>query len=599
MLDPIRTSRPRATRRRAPARTASHFESVEPRLLFATFTVTNTNDEGPGSFRQAIIDANLAQNDPEGIDDIVFAIPGTGIPTIRPTRQLDPITDAVWIKGIPDDLSSTTPTVEIDGSLAGAANGLVIASDSDDFASFVSGLIINRFSQNGILITGDGNGVGLVYIGTNQAGTAAGAGNGGHGVLIQSSNNFVNDSIIAFNGGDGVAVVNNGDTPSVANDISYNNFFQNGGLAIDLGNDGRTPNDATDADTGPNDLQNFPVLTVTAAPNGGVTITGTVTTTPNTPLDIALYSNPAGEDEGRVQLDNITGDTNGDDIDDVITNANGVYTFTRTYASASQADAYTATATELFIADDFEYAINTSEFSDPARIIVDGATVSQVYVRGTGWNANFGTWLEANGQGDDVLGYRVDNLAANTTVPWTNVNQIVVRYADPVTGGVPQPSTYDVDSTLGGYTVTAVTPIGTDNTTFALTLDRALGVLQAPAVGTDGDRVEFSVAGGGAGGATYDLLINSLQGDANRANGRVTSIDVAFVRARANRTATETPPTGLQPYSGFADLTADGRINATDISAVRARLNDQLPAAPVPAGELFSSTSITDAILSA
>src|SRR5687768_15584211 len=47
MQDPMRTSRPRASRRRAPARTTTHFESVEPRLLFATFTVTNTNNEGP------------------------------------------------------------------------------------------------------------------------------------------------------------------------------------------------------------------------------------------------------------------------------------------------------------------------------------------------------------------------------------------------------------------------------------------------------------------------------------------------------------------------------------------------------------------------
>ncbi len=32
-------------------------------------------------------------------------------------------------------------------------------------------------------------------------------------------------------------------------------------LAIDLGNDGFTPNDAGDADAGPNELLNFPVIT--------------------------------------------------------------------------------------------------------------------------------------------------------------------------------------------------------------------------------------------------------------------------------------------------------------------------------------------------
>ena len=52
----------------------------------ATFTVTNTNDTGPGSFRQAIVDAN----DNAGADTIAFAIPGadpgcdgTGVCTIN------------------------------------------------------------------------------------------------------------------------------------------------------------------------------------------------------------------------------------------------------------------------------------------------------------------------------------------------------------------------------------------------------------------------------------------------------------------------------------------------------------------------------------
>ncbi|MFN2384920.1 MAG: hypothetical protein ABR576_01300 [Thermoanaerobaculia bacterium] len=40
----------------------------------ATFTVTNANDSGPGSLRQAILDANPAG----GSDSIAFQIPGPG-----------------------------------------------------------------------------------------------------------------------------------------------------------------------------------------------------------------------------------------------------------------------------------------------------------------------------------------------------------------------------------------------------------------------------------------------------------------------------------------------------------------------------------------
>jgi hypothetical protein len=64
-----------------------------------------------------------------------------------------------------------------------------------------------------------------------------------------------------------------------------------------------------------------------------------------------------------------------------------------------------------------------------------------------------------------------------------------------------------------------------------------------------------------------------------------------------NRTASETPPAGVSPYTGFADLNGDGRINATDVGAVRARLNDQLPALP-GAQEVVPAASVTREIFS-
>src|SRR5207244_10486254 len=64
-------------------------------LEAATFTVTNTNDSGAGSLRQAILDANEIT----GTDTITFNIPGSGVHTISPTSPLPQISDSVVIDG--------------------------------------------------------------------------------------------------------------------------------------------------------------------------------------------------------------------------------------------------------------------------------------------------------------------------------------------------------------------------------------------------------------------------------------------------------------------------------------------------------------------
>ena len=68
---------------------------------------------------------------------------------------------------------------------------------------------------------------------------------------------------IADNGADGVTV-----TGAASVRIRDDLITGNGGLGIDLGSDGVTANDALDADSGPNSLQNFPVLTSVGARAG-------------------------------------------------------------------------------------------------------------------------------------------------------------------------------------------------------------------------------------------------------------------------------------------------------------------------------------------
>src|SRR5712691_228796 len=119
--------------------------------LLNTFVVTNTNDSGAGSLRQAIIDANALA----GTDTITFNIAGAGVHTITLASALPTITDTVIIDGWSAPDFSGTPVIDLNGTLAGAGvDGLRITAGG----STVRGLIINRFSSDGIeLATNGGN----------------------------------------------------------------------------------------------------------------------------------------------------------------------------------------------------------------------------------------------------------------------------------------------------------------------------------------------------------------------------------------------------------------------------------------------------------
>ncbi len=142
--------------------------------------MTNTNDSGNGSLRDAI---DFANNKP-GSDTIRFQIPGSGVQTITPTSALPTITDSVIVDGSSQPGYSGSPIIELDGTSAGAGvSGLTITGPN----STVKGLVINRFSGNGIRITGasaTGNTIAGNYIGLNASGTTRLA-NALNGILIQ------------------------------------------------------------------------------------------------------------------------------------------------------------------------------------------------------------------------------------------------------------------------------------------------------------------------------------------------------------------------------------------------------------------------------
>jgi titin len=165
-------------------------EVLEGRLLLSTFVVANTNDSGPGSLRQAILDANANP----GTNAIAFDVNGGGAQTIAPRTQLPDLTGPVVIDGTTQPGYAGQPLIDLSGSsLFFGGNGLTITGGG----STVRGLAINGFRGSfgfttaGIVLSGrGGNVVAGNYIGTDRTGST-GLGNFDGVLVVGSSNNVI------------------------------------------------------------------------------------------------------------------------------------------------------------------------------------------------------------------------------------------------------------------------------------------------------------------------------------------------------------------------------------------------------------------------
>ena len=149
-----------------------------------SFMVTNANNHGAGSLRDAIVNANATL----GKDTIVFNIPGPGVKTITLVTALPEITDPVVIDATTQPGYAGAPLVEIDGLATDSVNGLVIKAGG----STVRGLAIGNFRNSaGILLTDCNNNLLQGnYIGVDADGTTQRQNNRGI-VLFNSSNNVI------------------------------------------------------------------------------------------------------------------------------------------------------------------------------------------------------------------------------------------------------------------------------------------------------------------------------------------------------------------------------------------------------------------------
>ena len=146
----------------------------------ATFTVTNTNDSGAGSLRQAILDSNAAA----GADTIDFNIPGSGPFQILPVSILPPLAGGTTLDATTQPGYAGTPLIEI-STFTGA--GLRMTGTG---GNTIRGVCVNDFSS-GIQIESNDNVVEACFLGTDPTGTIAVP--NGMGVVLTSG---VNGNVI-------------------------------------------------------------------------------------------------------------------------------------------------------------------------------------------------------------------------------------------------------------------------------------------------------------------------------------------------------------------------------------------------------------------
>jgi len=272
--------------------------------------------------------------------------------------------DGVILGGTTNSLMGSTIS-------SNAGDGVFVLGMGNSVGGSASGAgnIISANASNGVDIAGynvtnsgpaasDFNVVQGNFIGTDATGTNN-LGNIGSGVLIngsvaEASTNVIGGeltgqaNIIAFNDSNGVTVVSN----AVADAILGNSIFSNAVLGIELGTSGVTSNlPFGTVSSGPNNFQNYPLLTSAVCSNSGLVIQGSITSSvTSTPAHIEFFANDACDPSGFGQGQVFIGTA------DVTTDLSGGASFSVPFTSSSLVGEFvTATASDS--------SSNTSEFS--------------------------------------------------------------------------------------------------------------------------------------------------------------------------------------------------------------------------------------------
>lgn len=197
--------------------------------------------------------------------------------------------------------------VHIQASSNNRVGGIVTAERNVISGNLSDGIRVYAGANVNVI---QGNYIGVAANGSSDLGNKEYGVDISQGCVGNSIGGFANGegNRIAFNDLAGIRVSEYGTAYSYNNSLRGNAVFANSGLGIDLwaSEAGVTPNDPGDADSGPNHLQNFPVLSTITAGDNQVVIVGTLTSTSNTAYALDFYANsvcdPSGYGEGERYL---------------------------------------------------------------------------------------------------------------------------------------------------------------------------------------------------------------------------------------------------------------------------------------------------------
>ena len=386
----------------------------------------------------------------------------------------------------------------IGGTVAGARNVISGNAIGIQIGGSFSGTVGNLIQGNYIGLNATGNGP---LPNTNQGISFNDAVNNTIGGTQTEAGNK-----IAFNGGPGITLAS-----GAGNSIRGNSIFSNSGLGIDLGTNDVTPNDVTDSDTGPNQLQNFPLISGVMSTSNSTTIQGSLKSIPNTTFQVDFYSNatvdPSGNGEGAQFFGTTSVNTDG--------SGDGTINVTLPVALAA-GRVITATATDPngntseFSAGDVTGAVGSVQFTANAVAAIEDVGTLPVTVVRTGGTAGTLTVDYATANGTASAGQ--DYTATSGTLTFgagETTKTIQIPILDDATTEADETFTVSLSNTP------SIESLGSPNTLVVTVQDRTT----TPTLSVS----NASVIEGNTGTTTDAVFTISL----SAATGRAVSVDFA------------------------------------------------------------------------